>query len=131
MHKYASVHLVVHACVLCKERRRAPHLFEKDDEDQDLIATALREANEEISLPHENVEVVGTLSGHETVTGFLVTPVISVVSGKIDLQPERGEVEEIFEVPLEHVLNLNNYAVQSRRWQGQQRHYQTVPLVHH
>ncbi len=41
--------------------------------------------------------------------------------------PEAGEVDEVFSVPLEHVLNPAHYTVQSRRWRGRRRYYYTVP----
>ena len=99
----------------------------QDDTDVDVIACAKREAHEEIGLPPDLVEVLGTLSPHETVTGFLVTPVIVHVTGQFDIRPEPGEVDEVFSVPLSHVLNPANYHVQSRRWRGQMRSYFTVP----
>ena len=99
----------------------------QDDNDADVIAAALREAREEIGLPTEIVEVLGTLPIHETVTGFSVTPVIALVREQFDVRPEPGEVEEVFRVPLVHVLNADNFSVQSRRWRGQRRHFFTVP----
>ena len=99
----------------------------QDDGDADVIAAALREAREEIGLPTELVEVLGTLPAHETVTSFHVTPVVGLVRDVFDIIPEPGEVEEVFTVPLGHVLNADNYLVQSRRWRGQQRHYYVVP----
>lgn len=99
----------------------------QDDYDADLIATALREAREEIGLPSDHVEVLGTFSSHETVTGFTVTPIVALISGEFDVTPEAGEVAEVFRVPLAHVLNPDNYIVQSRRWRGQRRSYYTVP----
>ena len=99
----------------------------QDDGDVDVIAAALREAREEIGLPTELVEVLGTLPAHETVTNFHVTPVIGLVRDVFDFLPEPGEVEEVFTVPLSHVLNADNYLIQSRRWRGKQRHYYVVP----
>jgi len=99
----------------------------QDRGDPDVIATALREANEEIGLPSPLVQILGTLPAHETVTGFQVTPVIGLVSQRFAIKAEPGEVAEVFSVPLDHVLNTNNYLVQSRRWQGKQRHYYVVP----
>jgi len=99
----------------------------QDEQDADVIAAALREADEEIGLPPSSVEVLGTLPPHETVTSFHVTPVIGFVSKPFKIVPEPGEVAEVFIVPLDHVLNPDNYLIQSRRWRGQMRHYFVVP----
>lgn len=99
----------------------------QDGGDADVIAAALREAREEIGLPSDLVEVLGTLPPHETVTGFSVTPVIGHVTQAFDVVPEPGEVEEVFHVPLDHVLDPANYLVHSRRWRGERRYYYAVP----
>lgn len=100
----------------------------QDETDTDVVATALREAHEEIGLPPQTVEVLGTLPQHETVTGFQMTPVIGLVTAPFDVVAEPGEVEEVFSVPLEHVLDTAKYGVQSRRWRGQTRAYFAVPF---
>jgi 8-oxo-dGTP pyrophosphatase MutT (NUDIX family) len=100
----------------------------QDATDANLTATALREAHEEIGLDPAAVTILGQLPQHETVTGFLVTPFVGVVSGAFEPVPEAGEVEEVFTVPLGHVLNPERFSVQSRRWQGRKRHYFTVPF---
>jgi 8-oxo-dGTP pyrophosphatase MutT (NUDIX family) len=99
----------------------------QDEGDADVIAAALREADEEIGLPRGSVDVLGTLPVHETVTGFNVTPVVGFVRDDFVIKPEPGEVEEVFAVPLDHVLNPDNYLIQSRRWRGTRRHYFVVP----
>lgn len=99
----------------------------QDEIDADVIAAALREAREEIGLPTELVDVLGTLPVHETVTSFSVTPVIGFVKEPFKIVAEPGEVEEVFTVPLDHVLDPANYLIQSRRWKGQMRHYYVVP----
>ena len=98
-----------------------------DDVDADPVAAALREAQEEIGLPPTAVDVLGTLPAHETVTGFQVTPVLAIVEEPFLPVPELGEVAEIFEVPLAHVLDRDRYSIQSRRWRGTRRAYFTVP----
>lgn len=100
----------------------------QDPGDADITAAALREAHEEIGLAPGNVEVLGLVPAHETVTGFHVTPVIALVKEPFDPVAEVGEVEEVFDVPLEHVLTPSNFSVQSRRWRGSRRHYFTVPF---
>ena len=57
----------------------------QDENDTDVVAAALREAREEIGLPTDLVEVLGTLPSHETVTGFQVTPVIGLVREEFNL----------------------------------------------
>jgi 8-oxo-dGTP pyrophosphatase MutT (NUDIX family) len=99
----------------------------QDEGDIDIRAAALREANEEIGLPQANVNIVGTLPTHETVTSFSVTPVIAVLNKSFDVVPEPGEVDEVFTVPLKHLMNPERYRVQSRRWQGRMRSYYAVP----
>ena len=99
----------------------------QDEGDADLVATALREASEEIGLPDKHVDILGTFAPHETVTSFTVTPVVALVGQDFEAVPEAGEVAEVFRVPLAHVLNPANYIVESRRWRGQRRAYYTVP----
>lgn len=99
----------------------------QDEGDADITATALREASEEIGLPSDHVRVVGHLPSHETVTSFDVTPVVAVLERPFQPIREAGEVEEIFTVPLSHLLKPSNFGVQSRRWQGRIRSYYAVP----
>ena len=98
-----------------------------DDSDADISITALREAHEEIGLVPSAVEVLGQLPSHETVTGFAVTPVLGRITCDFDPKAEQSEVAEVFSVPLWHVLNRQNFMIQSRRWRGKRRHYYTVP----
>lgn len=96
--------------------------------DPDIRATALREAQEEIGLVPETVEILGHLPRHETVTGFDVTPVLGRVHAPFEPRPEQGEVAEVFDVPLAHLLDLSRYRVERRRWKGVWRCYYTVPF---
>lgn len=98
-----------------------------DRQDESPEATALREAQEEIGLMSSNVEVLGRLSVHETVTGFRVVPVLAHIRAPFDPVPETGEVAEVFTVPLTHLSDLSRFRVERRRWLGQWRRYDVVP----
>lgn len=100
----------------------------QDVVDVDIIDTALREAEEEIGLPRDAVDVLGTLPSHETVTSFQVTPVVGMLRSDFVPTPEVGEVSEVFDVPLSHIANIQNFSVQYRRWRGARRHFYTVPF---
>ena len=73
-----------------------------DPDDADLVATALREAYEEVALKPEAVTVVGKMGQVLSRQGFVVTPVIGVVPTWVvnQLMPNLGELDRIFTVPL-------------------------------
>lgn len=98
-----------------------------EDTDASHEAAALREAQEEIGLAPDKVEILGRLAAHETVTGFSMTPVLGLVRDDFDPKPEAGEVEEVFTVPLSHVLNAANFSVERRMWRGAWRRFYAVP----
>lgn len=99
----------------------------QDENDADVTQAALREAREEIGLMPENVDVLGRLPTHETVTSFTVTPVVGLVKASFAFRPEPGEVQDVFRVPLSHVTTPSNFIVEGRRWRGMPRYYYTVP----
>lgn len=100
----------------------------QEESDANVAAAALREAHEEIGLEPSNVELLGEMPPHETVTSFTMTPVLGRVLNPFEVRPEPGEVEEVFQVPLDHLMDTARYSVQSRRWLGQRRYYYTVPF---
>jgi 8-oxo-dGTP pyrophosphatase MutT (NUDIX family) len=87
-----------------------------DAEDENAIATALREAEEEIGLPTANCQVIGVLSRHETGTGFEITPIVALVNPEYVPVLSEDEVSEIFEVPLLHILNPHNHNHHELSW---------------
>ncbi|WP_424928777.1 CoA pyrophosphatase [Amaricoccus tamworthensis] len=99
----------------------------QEHDDQSPMDTALRETEEEIGLAREKVEILGRFDGHETVTGFMVTPFVGIVHGDFKPVPDRSEVESVFEVPLSFVLNPSNLQMRERMWKGQLRPYYVIP----
>lgn len=80
-----------------------------EPQDADAIATALREAEEEVGLRREVVEVIGTMPPYATVTGFVVTPVVALVQPGFELALDSFEVAEAFEVPLSFLMDPANH----------------------
>lgn len=101
-----------------------------EPEDPDAIHAALREAEEEIGLPMHHVEVVGRLDTWLTGTGFEVTPIVGLVRPPESLIPDPVEVAEVFEVPLDFVLDARNHQRRSRELRGQQRSFFVLPYQH-
>ncbi|WDE07324.1 CoA pyrophosphatase [Thalassomonas viridans] len=98
-----------------------------EPEDESLIATAMREAREEIGLSPDNVEIIGQLNPYQTISGYIVTPVIGFVPGNLDYQADDNEVAEIFQVPLQHFLNSRNHQTLQAQLHGQQHQVHFMP----
>jgi 8-oxo-dGTP pyrophosphatase MutT (NUDIX family) len=97
-----------------------------DPGDSGPVAAALREAEEEIALPRDRVTVIGEADRYRTVTGFEVTPVIGIVPPDLILIPSAAEVAQVFEVPLDFVLDAANHVEATVEWQGRNRHYYEI-----
>lgn len=89
-----------------------------DPQDTSAIDTALREAEEEIGLPSHRVEVLGSLPHYLTITGYQVTPVVSLVDAGHAYEPDEFEVADIFEVPMAYLMNPHHH--EQRMWESPQ-----------
>lgn len=89
-----------------------------EDSDKDIVATALREAHEEVGIDPQIVEIAGYLDPAPTVTGYAVTPVIGLVTESVSIVIDPGEVEAAFEVPLEFLLDKTNQRDAVRVYEG-------------
>lgn len=85
-----------------------------ESSDDDPVAAALREADEEVGLPPELVSVAGCMPKMLTGTGFLITPVIGFVEPEFRATPDRAEVADVFEVPLAFLLEEGNLRSSTR-----------------
>ncbi|HEU4621181.1 MAG TPA: CoA pyrophosphatase [Burkholderiaceae bacterium] len=102
-----------------------------DAGDEDRIATALRETQEEVGLSHRCIHVIGQLPDYLTGTGFMVTPVVALIAPPFSLTPDSFEVAEVFEVPLAFLMNPANHETRMVRWFDDQteftRHFFAMP----
>lgn len=80
-----------------------------DATDQFPVGTALREANEETAIRENQVDAFGLLDDYPTVSKYRVTPVVGWLDADTRTHGHRDEVDEVFEVPLRHLLDPGNY----------------------
>ncbi|HVG25831.1 MAG TPA: CoA pyrophosphatase [Thermoanaerobaculia bacterium] len=73
-----------------------------------LEQAAMREAEEEVGIPPASVELIGRMDDVVTHSGFLVAPFVGVVHEPVDYVMQESEVVEIFEVPVEALLDVSN-----------------------
>ena len=90
---------------------------------EDSVATALREAYEELALDPFAADVVGRLGDYRTVTGFVVAPIVAVVPPDLRLSPHEPEVADWFEAPLDFLVDPCNQQLQTAVFGGLERRY--------
>ena len=98
-----------------------------DPEDADAVATALREAREEVGLQADEIEVIGVLPTYTTVTAYEVTPVVALLDPPRALALDAFEVAEVFEVPLAFLMDPANHRRHAVEVQGRARHFLSMP----
>lgn len=99
-----------------------------DPGDPSPVDTALREAEEEIGLSPAAVRPLGYLDPYLSATGFLVTPVVGLVEPDARLRINPDEVADVFEVPLDHMMDPTRHLIRTRNWQGRMRIYYAIPF---
>jgi 8-oxo-dGTP pyrophosphatase MutT (NUDIX family) len=99
-----------------------------DPGDASPAAAALREAEEEIGLAKGLIEPIGYLDLYLTFSGFRILPTLARVEPGYALTINQSEVAEAFEVPLEFLMQPDNYQRRSRDWNGITRHYYAIPF---
>lgn len=91
------------------------------------LDAALREAAEEIGLEAGRVDVFGKMPQYHTGTGFSVSPLVGFVEAGAVLTPDAGEVAEIFEVPLDFLMDPRNMRHETRYYRGAWRTFLAMP----
>ncbi|MEM1045805.1 MAG: CoA pyrophosphatase [Pseudomonadota bacterium] len=102
-----------------------------DPDDTGPVAASLREANEEIGLTSDNVDVLGFGDTYVTGSGYRIVPVVGLVRPDPDLTVNRDEVAAIFEVPLSFLMDARNHHQGRRTWQGRERKFYVMPYYEH
>lgn len=119
--------------------RRASHLYDHagqicfpggriESTDQDAVAAALRETQEEIGVTSDYIQLIGTQPGFLTSTRFTMKPVIGYVRPGFIIRPDLTEVAEVFEVPLSFLMDpANHFLHRAHLPDGGHRFYFSMP----
>lgn len=91
------------------------------------LDAALREAEEEIGLLRDRVEILGCLDPYQTSTGFRVFPIVGLTRPPLDLAVNCREVADVFETPLAFLMDAANHQRHFREWQGRRRQFYAMP----
>ncbi|MEL6317928.1 MAG: CoA pyrophosphatase [Pseudomonadota bacterium] len=98
-----------------------------DPEDRSPMAAALREADEEIGLRPEQADVMGPIETYVTGTGYRITPFVAAVDPYFRPLPQDAEVADVFEVPLDFLMDPANHQRRTGEWRGRTRRYYAMP----
>jgi 8-oxo-dGTP pyrophosphatase MutT (NUDIX family) len=102
-----------------------------DAYDDDAEAAALREAEEEIALDRAQVEILGRMADYVTGTGYRITPILGLLPPGLELRPAPEEVEAVFELPIEVLLDPDAPKRQRHHVRGVWREYWVWPHPDH
>lgn len=100
------------------------HVEENDGSPEE---TAIRETEEEIGLDRRHIEIIGRIDTYLTSTGFSVIPVVARISPPFEINPDPVEVAEVFEVPLDFLLDPENHQQETRLFGEQTWHAYAMP----
>lgn len=89
-----------------------------DKEDASLWHTALRESEEEIGLPPARCRQLARLRAQYTISGFALTPFVGLVEGQPEFVLNPDEVDELYRIPLDYLLDLRHHHVLSQQRRG-------------
>lgn len=95
--------------------------------DASLIETALRETHEEIGIHPDDVDILGIMHSHSTLSNFKVTPIVATINWPYDLNLQSSEVSHTFTIPLAWLADLNNHEVRTRHVADKQ---EPVPVLY-
>lgn len=90
-----------------------------DPGDRDATHTALREAQEELGIASQDVDVVGSLGELVTVTSFSVRPVVGIIDADYPLVPQETEVASVLHVPMSVLRDADSWFEEVREWRGE------------
>lgn len=97
-----------------------------DTEDETLLDCALRETHEEVGIHKNKINIVGSLGDWHSQSGFLISVYIGLINAPLSLKACEQEVAEIFEVPIDFVLEPTHYEKIDFKREGQDYSYYQI-----
>lgn len=94
--------------------------------DHDHQQTAIRESFEEIGLEQKHINIISKLPKYNTVSAFEITPFVGLINPSFTILVDPNEVDEVFEVPLDFVLNKQNHQIERVEYKGQYRNVYVI-----
>mgnify|MGYP001200624167 CR=1 FL=1 len=98
-----------------------------DPGDADVVAAALREAEEEVGVSPADVNVLGMGTPYITGTRFRITPVVGLLPADFEPVPDPMEVADVFETPLSFLMNIANHQTGEAVYRGKARRFYEMP----
>jgi 8-oxo-dGTP pyrophosphatase MutT (NUDIX family) len=96
--------------------------------DASPLAAALREAEEEIGLERRFIDPIGYLDVYMTTLGYRIVPTVARIAPDFQLNLNRAEVDDTFEVPLAFLMAEENHKLHRREWRGMTRTVYAMPF---
>ncbi len=121
--------LYIRRAMLAGDRHSGQVAFaggKREQGDDDLLATALREAEEEIGISPDDVQILGHINHHHTISEFQVRPYVGVLPWPYPVIPDGVEVARAFSMPLKWLAEENNYRVEARQHPESERPWPVV-----
>ena len=97
-----------------------------EETDQHLLQTAVRETKEEIGLDDHYIDAISQLKEYTTLTGFRIFPYVAIVENLPSLTIDPSEVDDVFSVPLEYLLDKKNHQIESLYYKDKEYDYYKI-----
>ncbi len=118
------------AVVLARRTEQVPHhkgqiCFpggSRDPGDRDLLATAVRESEEELGIREQDLQLLGTMEPVPTVTGFFIQPFLATIPAQTRFRLDPFEIAEVFEVPVAVFTDMDRYRAAETTFLGRPYH---------
>jgi len=101
----------------------------KREPGEPILQTALRETEEEIGVAACDIKIIGRMPSFNTMSKYRITPFVGIVSAGATITPDPREVEDVFEVPLDFLMNKDNHVSRVVSYDDREFHLTDMPYT--